>query len=80
MRVISLEWPHAHAVDGVLGGGGRAAGVEPEGGPDDAAVVPEEEGQEDEEVPPLVGVANDVHQAGEEPARNRGSTGLLEGL
>ena len=30
MRVISLEWPDAHAVDGVLGGGGRAAGVEPE--------------------------------------------------
>ena len=39
----------------------------PECGPDDSAVVPEEEGQEDEDVPPLVGVANDVHQSGKEP-------------
>ena len=30
--MISLEWPHPHAGDGVLGGGGRTARVQPENG------------------------------------------------
>ena len=92
---ISLERPHAHAVDSVLRRGGRAAGVgpevgvslilnwffkrnsfnkiitvsihQPECGPNNAAVMPEEECQENEEVPPLVGVADNVHEAREEP-------------
>ena len=30
--MISLEWPHPHAGDGVLGGGGRTARVQPASG------------------------------------------------
>ena len=44
---------------------------QPECCPDNAAVMPEEECQEDEEVPPLVGVANNIHQAREEPNKQR---------